>query len=217
MFANALSLALFAGAAMASPCKPSTTAPSYSTGPSPTSSTPAGPSSTAIVPGDKFGLMALRSASPIHFAQFGAAHNSIFLNLPAQNATCHEGDQPTTADYATFTLGEDGSLYLYAEEGVPRQQLFVDRSGMGQGKLGYTTGDQSGPRNGERTAFAVDEYGDVSFNGAGFIACPNSIDGAWSVWVSAGVTNPGGNSDCLGLAARAVKIAGTPKSCEYTQ
>ncbi|KAI0456701.1 hypothetical protein F5B21DRAFT_466479 [Xylaria acuta] len=213
MLANALSLALFAGAAMASPCKPSTTAPSYSTAPSSTYSTPAGPSSTVIAPGDAFGIMALRSASPIHFAQVDAALNSIFLNLPSQNATCDGG---AIANSATFSLSEDGGLYLYRRSGTP-QQLFVDRSGMGQGKLGYTTGAQPGPRNGERTKFTIDEYGDISFNGAGFLACPNSIDGAWSVWVDAGFSNPGGNSDCLGFAARAVKAAGTPNSCEYTQ
>ncbi|KAI1121216.1 hypothetical protein F5Y10DRAFT_105599 [Nemania abortiva] len=212
MLANALSLALFAGAVMASPCKPSTTTPSYST----TASASPSPTSTAVVPGDKFGILALRSASPIHFAQFSAALSSIFLNLPSQNATCDDGTNPTTADSATFTLSEDGGLYLYAASATP-QQLFVDRSGMGQGKLGYTTGAQPAPRNGERTAFSIDEYGDLSFNGAGFIACPNSIDGAWSVWVDAGVANPAGNSGCLGLSARTVKIAGTADSCLYTQ
>ncbi|KAI0869893.1 hypothetical protein GGS24DRAFT_136696 [Hypoxylon argillaceum] len=201
MFANVLSLALFAGAAMASPC-PATTSPTTS--------------STAIVAGDKFGLLALRSASPIHFAQFGAALSSIFLDLPAQNATCDDGSKPTTANYATFTLSEDGGLYLYAASATP-QQLFVDRSGMGQGKLGYTTGAQPAPKNGERTAFTIDEAGDLSFNGAGFIACPNSIDGAWSVWVDAGVAEPAGNSGCLGLSARATKIADAANSCLYTQ
>ncbi|KAI3317168.1 hypothetical protein HD806DRAFT_515644 [Xylariaceae sp. AK1471] len=213
MFINALSLALFAGAAMASPCKPSTTTPTYSTTPSSTSSST--PSSTAIAPGDKFGLIALRSASPIHFASFDAALSSIFLNLPSQNATCNDGAKPTTPDYATFTLSEEGGLYLYGDSTTP-QQLYADRSGMGQGRFGYTTGDQHGPRNGERTTFAIDENSELALNGAGFIACPNSIDGAWSVWVDAGVANPGGNSGCLGLAARAFKVADAPNSCLYT-
>ncbi|KAI0543213.1 hypothetical protein GGR58DRAFT_451135 [Xylaria digitata] len=204
MFANVLSLAVFAGAAMASPCKPSAT-----------TSVPS-PSSTAVAPGEPFGLMALRSASPIHFAQFDAAQSSIFLNLPAQNATCDDGTKPTEADYATFTVTEAGELYLFRRSATP-QQLFVDRSGMGQGKLGYTTGAQPAPRNGERTAFSLDENNSLSFNGAGFLACPNSIDGAWSVWVDAGVANPGGNSDCLGLNARAVKIVDAANSCLYTQ
>ncbi|KAI1419993.1 hypothetical protein F5Y12DRAFT_775061 [Xylaria sp. FL1777] len=212
MLINTISLAAFAGAAMASPCKPSITTPSYGTA----LTTSASSSSTAIAPNDPFGLMALRSASPIHFAQFDAALSSIFLNLPSQNATCDDGTKPVAGDSATFTLSEDGGLYLYSTD-APFQQLFVDRSGMGQGKLGYTTGAQPIPHYGERTTFAIDENGYLSFNGAGFIACPNSIDGAWSVWVDAGVSNPGGNSDCLGLSALAVKAVGAPNSCSYTQ
>ncbi|KAI1311995.1 hypothetical protein F5Y03DRAFT_261855 [Xylaria venustula] len=212
MLVNALSLAALVGAAMASPCKPSTTTPSYSTSPT----TSASPTSTVIAPNEPFGVMSLRSASPIHFAQFDAALNSIFLYLPSQNATCDDGTKSTTADSATFSLSEDGSLYLYSTSNPP-QQLFVDRSGMGQGKLGYTTGAQPGPRNGERTSFAIDDYGYLSFNGAGFLACPNSIGGAWSVWVDVGIANPGGNSDCLGLGALAVKITDSPNSCTYTE
>lgn len=86
----------------------------------------------------------------------------------------------------------------------------------GQGKLGYTTGAEPGPRNGERQGFEVDEHGNLSFNGAGFIACPNSIDGAHSVWVNAGVTNPAGNKDCVGVSARTVENE-DPVGCLYSQ
>jgi hypothetical protein len=121
MYANALStLALFAGISMAAPYSSNPTATaSYSA----TSSAAA--SSTAIPSDAKFGLMALRSASPVHFAQFDAALSSVFLNLPAQNATCDSGE----ADSATFYL-QDGGLYLYAASATP-QQLYADRSGMG--------------------------------------------------------------------------------------
>lgn len=188
MFANALSLALIAGTAMAA---------------------------TTIAPGDRFVLTALRSASPIHFASVAAAKSSIFLNLPTQGATCDDGSKPTTPDFATFTLTDDGSLNLYAASATP-QQLFADRSGNGQGKLGFTTGAEPAPKNGERTKFAIDENSDLTFNGAGFIACPNSIDGAWSVWVSTDVANPAGNKDCIGFTARASKIDAAPNSCTYT-
>jgi len=87
---------------------------------------------------------------------------------------------------------------------------------IGQGKLGYTTGSQPGPRNGERVNFQLDDANDLDFDGAGFIACPNSIDGAWSVWVSAGVSNPGWNEDCLGISVRAIETD-APNSCVYTQ
>ncbi|KAI1800233.1 cell wall protein PhiA [Daldinia bambusicola] len=163
-----------------------------------------------LSPDATFSLMALRSASDVHFTSFEAAKNSIFLKLPSQNASCDAGP----ADYATFYL-QDGGLYLYAASETP-QQLYVDRSGMGQGKLGYTTGAQPTPRNGERTSFTLDENNDLTFNGAGFIACPNSIDGAWSVWVSAGVNQPGGNEGCLGISVRAVEVS-KPNGCLYTE
>ncbi|KAI1407892.1 cell wall protein PhiA [Hypoxylon sp. FL1857] len=163
-----------------------------------------------LSPDAKFSLMALRSASEVHFSSVEAAKSSLFLNLPNQNASCDAGP----ADYATFYL-QDGGLYLYAASATP-QQLYVDRSGMGQGKLGYTTGAQPPPRNGERTSFELDENNDLMFNGAGFLACPDSIDGAWSVWVSAGVDQPGGNEGCLGVSVRAVE-AFAPNGCLYTE
>ena len=82
---------------------------------------------SAPLPADaKFGLMALRSASPVHFAGFEAARSSLFVNLPAQNASC---DDPLNANQATFYL-QDSELYLYAASATP-QQLYADRSGMG--------------------------------------------------------------------------------------
>ncbi|KAI0886439.1 cell wall protein PhiA [Annulohypoxylon maeteangense] len=158
----------------------------------------------------KFSLMALRSASEVHFAGFKAAKSSIFLNLPSQGASCDAGD----AETATFYL-KDGGLYLYAASATP-QQLYADRSGMGQGKLGYTTGAQPAPTNAERTGFALDENNNLTLDGASFLACPNSIDGAWSVWVSAGVEQPAGNQGCLGISARAVN-APNPNGCVYTE
>ncbi|KAI8959399.1 cell wall protein PhiA [Daldinia sp. FL1419] len=174
------------------------------------SALPQAASPASLEPNAKFSLMALRSASEVHFASFGAAKSSIFLKLPSQNASCDAGP----ADYATFYL-QDGGLYLYAASATP-QQLYVDRSGMGQGKLGYTTGAQPPPRNGERASFTLDENNDLTFNDAGFIACPNSIDGAWSVWVSAGVSQPAGNEGCLGISVRAVE-ASEPNGCLYTE
>ncbi|KAI2625215.1 hypothetical protein GGS21DRAFT_493703 [Xylaria nigripes] len=186
MFAKILSLTLFAVATLASPAP--------------------------IRSGDKFSLMSIRPSSAVHLAQFQAALGSIFLYLPSQNATCNNG---TKANYATFTLSKDGALYLYSEHGA-RQQIYVDRSGMGQGRLGFTTGSAHGPRNGERKAFLINRFGDLTFNGDAFIACPGSIDEAWSVWVNVGRPNPGLNSGCIGFIGRTVGISGTPNSCAYT-
>ncbi|KAF6825240.1 cell wall protein PhiA [Colletotrichum musicola] len=161
----------------------------------------------------KFQLMALRSASPVHFSKFQAALSSVFLQLPSQNATCDDREAVAASEAATFYL-QDGGLYLYAASATP-QQLYADRSGMGQGKLGYTTGAQPAPRNAERTGWAVDSFGDLTLDGAGFLACPNSIENSWSVWVSAGVSQPAGNADCLGVSVRAVQVS-EPNSCSYT-
>lgn len=74
-----------------------------------------------------FGIMSLRSASPIHFGQFSAALSSVFIGLPEQNATCH-GE---ARDSAVFYLKE-GGLYLYNDCKGEEQRLYADRSGMGK-------------------------------------------------------------------------------------
>ncbi|KAL5318847.1 hypothetical protein ACEPPN_013914 [Leptodophora sp. 'Broadleaf-Isolate-01'] len=158
-----------------------------------------------------FSLLAIRSGSAIQYATFSAAKSSLFANLPAQNASCDAEGVNT----ATFTLN-NGTLNLYAASATP-QTFYVDRSGMGQGKLGYTTGAQPAPRNAERTGWEIRD-GYLYFNEAGLIACPNSIDGAWSVWVSAGIENPAGNSNCTAFAPKVVEIVeGSQVGCLYTQ
>lgn len=165
---------------------------------------------STIADGTPFGLMALRSGSEIHFAPVDAARSSLFLDLPAQNASCDNG----AADSATFYL-QDGGLYLYAQSATP-QQLYTDRSGMGQGVLQYTTGAEPIAKNGERTNFTLDATGDLTFNGAGFLACPNSIDGAWALWVDVGDATPANQEGCLGFSARAVEVT-NPNGCLYTE
>ncbi|KAF7557249.1 hypothetical protein G7Z17_g779 [Cylindrodendrum hubeiense] len=156
-----------------------------------------------------FEVMSLRSASPIHFSELQAARNSIFMHLPDQKATCH-----TKSDNAvTFKL-VGTELHLYKSSGTP-QKVWVDRSGMGQGVLGYSTGDLK-PKNGEHKGWKIDKNGDLTFNGAGLLACPGSISKSWSVWVNAGVSNPGGNKNCLGFTARTLPIT-KPNSCKYTE
>lgn len=158
-----------------------------------------------------FSLLAIRSGSSIQYATFAAAKSSLFANLPAQNASC---DVPGT-NTATFTL-TNGTLNLYAASATP-QTFYVDRSGMGQGKLGYTTGAQPAPRNAERAGWEIRD-GYLYFADAGLIACPNSIDGAWSVWVSTGIADPAGNSNCTAFAPKVVEVAeGSQVGCLYTE
>ncbi|KAI9149041.1 Cell wall protein phiA [Paramyrothecium foliicola] len=158
----------------------------------------------------KFGIMSLRSASPIHFGQVSAAQSNLFIHLPDQHATCKGKPQ----NEATFYV-KDGELFLYTPPKAPKQKVYVDRSGMGQGNLGYLTGDQGLPRNGETKGWKVEnDY--ISFNGAGLLACPNSIDDAWSIWVSVGNDKPAGLEGCLGFNPRVIPLD-KPVKCSYTK
>ena len=76
-----------------------------------------------------FGVMALRSATPIHFGQVTAVQNNIFINLPKQDAVCEIYGPLKPPGQAIFYI-KDQILYLYTGSG-PTQKIFVDRSGFG--------------------------------------------------------------------------------------
>lgn len=160
---------------------------------------------------EPFSLLSIRSGSSLQYASFSAAQNSLLISLPDQGATCDSADP----NYATFYLSQ-GALYLSTPSNVT-QELYTDRSGMGQGVLQYSTtpgGYQAG-RNSETTGWVIDEAGDLTFDGSSFVACPDSIDGSWSVWLSTGVANPAGNVNCTGIGARTVASA-SPDVCTYS-
>lgn len=169
------------------------------------------PDNTKINDGDVFRIMTIRSGSDIQYGSVQAANSGLLINAPKQNASCS-----ADVNYASFTLSS-GALYLNTEN--PPQQIYVDRSGMGQGVIQYTTGAQPASRNSERTTFSIDENSNLVFNGGngpsvGFQACPGALSGGYSVWLS-GNENPGGNSGCVGFVARALK-EDNPVSCSYT-
>ncbi|EJT69764.1 hypothetical protein GGTG_12647 [Gaeumannomyces tritici R3-111a-1] len=76
----------------------------------------------------------------------------------------------------TFYLA-DGGLFLHAASATP-QQAWAVCDWMGQGQVGYTTGAQPMPRNGERATFKLDEFNNLSFHNVTFCACPGEADGA---------------------------------------
>ncbi|KAH9892933.1 cell wall protein PhiA [Xylariomycetidae sp. FL2044] len=169
------------------------------------------PRNSTQIPADaKFNLMTIRSGSDVQYAGVTAAISSLLVNYPDQDASCDTNADVSTA---TFYLN-DGGLYLYAASATP-QQLFSDRSGMGQGIVQYTTGAQSAPKNAERGPFVLDSSNDLTLDGAGFIACPNE-NGSSSIWIDTGAETPGGREGCLGVVMRAVE-APNPVSCVYTQ
>ncbi|KAJ5522609.1 hypothetical protein N7527_006724 [Penicillium freii] len=155
-----------------------------------------------------FGVVAIHSGSGVQNVAFNAAKGSIFAGLPNQGASCARPQE----QQATFYIN-NGALYLYDQSATP-QEIYVDRSGMGQGLIGYTTGAQPTPKNSEREGW-TEKDGHLQFGGHDLIACPNSIDGAWSIWASAGIANPAGNTDCVSIAARVVETS-NPNGCSYT-
>ncbi|KAM4068097.1 cell wall protein phiA [Hirsutella rhossiliensis] len=161
-----------------------------------------------------FQIMSLRSASPIHFGQVSASKSNIFLNAQKQDAVCEVKDKSKAPTEATFYI-KDEVLYLYTGKG-PVQKAFVDRSGMGQGKLGYLSGNGPLPPRFEDKGWKVDKAGDLNFNGKNLIACPGSKNGPWTVWVATDNLTPGGNKGCLGFSARTLPSE-NPVRCRYSQ
>ncbi|KAL4804564.1 hypothetical protein BDV18DRAFT_142228 [Aspergillus unguis] len=175
----------------------------------PSASTSAPSSTPSAGAPETFGVVSIHSGEAVQYAPFSAARGSILAGLPKQNATC-EG---TDSGSATFYI-QDGALYLYTPAGTT-QEFSVDRSGMGQGNIGYYESEESMPRNGERTGWAIDENNHLQFDGSDLIACPGSIDGAYSIWANAGVANPAYNQNCTSIAARVEKDA-NPVQCVYS-
>jgi hypothetical protein len=171
------------------------------------------PTDSKIKDGDVFTIQTIRSGTAdLQYNTIQAVQNSLVINAGQQNASC--GPEPH--NYASFQLN-NGTLYLYTAN--PPQQMFVDRSGMGQGVIQYTTGVQDMVKNGERRTFAINDDGHLVFKDQtgqeiGFQACKPSLNGGYSVWLD-GVTNPAGADECLGFAARAIKEE-NPVKCSYT-
>ncbi|OJJ82232.1 cell wall protein PhiA [Aspergillus glaucus CBS 516.65] len=167
--------------------------------------------SAAPAEGKPFGVLAIHSGSGVQNSGFNAAKGSLFAGLTSQNASCA---RPEDGQTATFYI-KDSALFLYDQSATP-QEFYVDRSGMGQGKIGYTTGAQQPPKNAEQKGWSISEQNYLQFDGSSPIACPNSIDGAYSIWASTGVNNPAGNKDCVGIAARVLEST-NPNACKYTE
>ncbi|KAJ5454866.1 uncharacterized protein N7458_005822 [Penicillium daleae] len=155
-----------------------------------------------------FNLIAIHSGSGVQYASFNAAKSSIFAGPASQHASCARPEE----QLATF-YHNDEALYLYDQSATP-QELYVDRSEM-DWIYQYTTGAQPAPKNADRDGWKIKD-GHLQFAGNVLIACPNSIDNSWSIWVSAGVSNLGGNTDCVGIAVRVVETSNS-SGCLYTE
>ena len=81
------------------------------------------------------------------------------------------------------------------------------------GKIGYVTGAQPTPKNGETKGWAI-ENNELKFDGTSIQACPGT-DGEYSIWL-AGVEKPAYIEGCVGALARVVK-ADNPAGCWYSE
>lgn len=91
------------------------------------------------------------------------------------------------------------------------------KTSPGQGILQYFNRNGTNTPGGrlELKGWAVDETDNLTFNGAGLLACPSTADDSWTVWVSAGVDKPHGQEGCVGFTARTVTNA-DPVRCTYS-
>jgi hypothetical protein len=174
--------------------------------------------------GDVFRLMSLRTGTEIQYGNVQASQGSLVINSPAENnKTCAiNGDRENVTDginYASFSINEEtGSVDIYTFN--PPLQLYVDRSGMGQGNLRYTTGVQPIGKNQERGPFKINDDGDLVFaaggltGDVGFQACPGAVGGGWKIWL-AGVEKPADSEGCTPFTMKALKEDPIMK-CIYT-
>ncbi|KAG5927047.1 hypothetical protein E4U42_002666 [Claviceps africana] len=158
---------------------------------------------------ENFQLVALKSPQPFHGAWFQASHGGLLLKLADQKATC----QGQSYNYATFHL-QNKQLFLYSGDAEKHQQIYVDRSAMGQGILRFADQGSALPKNAELQGWDINDAGMLVFNGVGFQACPGHLGGAWQVWLNT-VRNPAGNKGCVSFNALASKDE-KPVSCHYT-
>ncbi len=163
------------------------------------------PQITPVPEGGKFGLITIRSGSPIQNAGVQAVDSNLVVGAPSQNATC---DRET--NFATFFI-QDEELHLYSENEV-LQTIFVDRSGMGMGNVGFRTGTENLGRNWETKGWALNDN-QLEFKGTGFQACPGALNGGWSLWLQ-GHPTPGWNQNCTGVSTAAIATE-DPIACTY--
>lgn len=166
------------------------------------------PQTTPITEGTTFNVRILDAGTEIPNTFTQAAKRSLFVNLPSQDASC---DAPTNV--ATFYI-DNQELRLFPRARATNQKIFVDRSGMGMGKIGYITGDETLGRNWETRGWAVNGNSELQFHGTGIQACPMT-DGSWSLWLQ-GVAKPGWNENCKSVGAVAARTD-YPIGCVYSQ
>ncbi|CAA9962066.1 hypothetical protein PTMSG1_05443 [Pyrenophora teres f. maculata] len=168
-----------------------------------------------ISPGDTFHVMSLRTGTPIQFGNMQASNSRLYINAPQQNETSCDSEH----NYATFQLGKDGALNLFTA--APFQAVYVDRSGMAGGAIGFTTGASPAPKYAQFDGWSINADSHLVYTTddnfkteLNFQACPCAFGGGYAVWLG-GSFNPGGQTDCIPFSGLAVKKEETVR-CQYS-
>ncbi|KKY15556.1 putativebinding protein [Phaeomoniella chlamydospora] len=173
---------------------------------------------TATASATPFTVMALRSASPIHFLQMNAANTSFWLGGATRSYCPIDASQCPPGNVTVF----DGPNALSIE--VPGgQQIYVAPSGA----LGFTQAHTANMPAGSvispitytpQTGTAYNGVISTSaFGATGFMACPTTTNN-WQVYAAiSNATVPTGNlADCLGFDAVTVDWTGAnPEAWQY--
>ncbi|CAG8327267.1 unnamed protein product [Penicillium salamii] len=162
-----------------------------------------------------FGVMAVRSASPIHYLQMNAAGQKFYLGgetasyCPDQVPQCPPGKE------TIFTPG-GSSLDVNVPGG---QQVYVDPNGALSFTQAHSANIPAGSAIGPFVYSPDKPWAHYSFNGwgaSGFMACPTE-DSRWQVFAAIkNATVPKGNvEECLGFSALALPYDGDVPAWQY--
>ncbi|KAJ5211479.1 uncharacterized protein N7498_003125 [Penicillium cinerascens] len=163
-----------------------------------------------------FGVMAIRSASPIHYMQMNAAGQKFWLGGQTssycpdlQGLDCPAGNQ-------TVIVGSGCALDVEVPGG---QQIYVDPSGALSFTQAHSASIPPGSAIGGFKYEPGKPWSHYTFNGwgaSGFMACPTD-DNRWQVFAAMeNATVPSGNvEDCLGFSAMALTYKGPVPAWQY--
>ncbi|KAJ5648721.1 hypothetical protein N7490_005093 [Penicillium lividum] len=164
----------------------------------------------------EFGVMSVRSGSPIHYLQMNASGQKFYLGgttssyCPSiQGLVCPPGNQ---------TVFAPGGNAMSVE--VPGgQQVYVDPTGALSFTQAHSASIPAGSAVGDMVYESGDPWSHYSFNGwgaQGLMACPTT-DNRWQVFAAIqNATVPSGSvDDCLGFDAFALTYTGDIPAWQY--
>lgn len=191
-------------------------------------------------PNPAFGVMAIRSASPIHYLQLNAASQKFYLGgntasyCPTQVKNCPPGNQTVFAPGGSSLVShqvtshtmhpshpmKDNPANNPQDTMVPGgQQVYIDPTGALSFTQAHSVNIPQGSSLGPFHYAADEPWAHYSFAGwgaSGFMACP-ADDNRWQVFAAIqNATVPQGNVDeCLGFSAVALDYTGDIPAWQY--